>query len=376
MIGDHVGLAVDANQVWDVGTAIDWVRELASFDLAWVEEPTSPDDILGLATIRRAVSPVPIATGEHVANRVVFKQLLQAGAIDIMQIDACRVAGVDEKPRQPPPRRQVRGAGLPARRRRRVVRDRAPLGDVRLRRRVGIPRRAPDRVDRPSARALRRPGRRRRRSLPRAVGGGSLDGDARRVDRRATHFPPARSGGRRAEQEGRGDGGRRTGRTAGDRHRRRLGHRARHGAPARGERNGGGRAGPRRAAGGGRARLRALRRRRRRERARRCRRGARVSRRPRHPRQQRRHRRSGHRRGEHRRRVAPGLRGERARHRARHACRAARAPGFGARRHRQHVLDRRDGRARPPPRSTAPRRARSSRSPVPWRPTTSPRRSA
>jgi L-fuconate dehydratase len=96
VIGDHVGLAVDANQVWDVGTAIDWVRELASFDLAWVEEPTSPDDILGLATIRRAVSPVPIATGEHVANRVVFKQLLQAGAIDIMQIDACRVAGVNE----------------------------------------------------------------------------------------------------------------------------------------------------------------------------------------------------------------------------------------------------------------------------------------
>ncbi|HUZ20361.1 MAG TPA: enolase C-terminal domain-like protein [Acidimicrobiales bacterium] len=96
VIGDGVGLAVDANQVWDVGTAIDWVRELAAFDLAWVEEPTSPDDILGLATIRRAVSPVPIATGEHVANRVVFKQLLQAGAIDVMQIDACRVAGVNE----------------------------------------------------------------------------------------------------------------------------------------------------------------------------------------------------------------------------------------------------------------------------------------
>src|SRR6185369_9893594 len=63
---------------------------------AWVEEPTAPEDILGTAAIRRAVRPVPVATGEHVANPVMFKQLLQAGAIDIMQIDACRVAGVNE----------------------------------------------------------------------------------------------------------------------------------------------------------------------------------------------------------------------------------------------------------------------------------------
>jgi L-fuconate dehydratase len=95
-VGDAVGIAVDANQVWDVATAIAWVRQLAPVRLAWIEEPTSPFDILGTAAIRQAVRPVPVATGEHVANRVIFKQLLQADAIDIMQIDACRVAGVNE----------------------------------------------------------------------------------------------------------------------------------------------------------------------------------------------------------------------------------------------------------------------------------------
>jgi L-fuconate dehydratase len=79
-----------------VPTAIAWISELAPFRPAWVEEPTAPEDILGTAAIRRAVRPVPVATGEHVANPVMFKQLLQAGAIDIMQIDACRVAGVNE----------------------------------------------------------------------------------------------------------------------------------------------------------------------------------------------------------------------------------------------------------------------------------------
>jgi L-fuconate dehydratase len=96
VVGDEVGIALDANQVWDVPTAISWVRALAPVRPEWIEEPTSPDDILGLARIRREVSPAPVATGEHVANRVIFKQLLQAGAIDIMQIDACRVAGVNE----------------------------------------------------------------------------------------------------------------------------------------------------------------------------------------------------------------------------------------------------------------------------------------
>jgi L-fuconate dehydratase len=96
VLGDGTRIAVDANQVWDVPGAIAWVNDLARFGLAWIEEPTSPDDVLGLAAIRRGVAPVPVATGEHVANRVVFKQLLQAGAIDVMQIDACRVGGVNE----------------------------------------------------------------------------------------------------------------------------------------------------------------------------------------------------------------------------------------------------------------------------------------
>jgi L-fuconate dehydratase len=95
-VGDKIGIAIDANQVWDVQAAISWVRELAPAQPAWIEEPTSPGDILGMAAIRRGVSPVKVATGEHAANRVVFKQLLQAKAIDIMQIDACRVAGVNE----------------------------------------------------------------------------------------------------------------------------------------------------------------------------------------------------------------------------------------------------------------------------------------
>jgi L-fuconate dehydratase len=95
-VGEKTGVALDANQVWDVPTAIARVRSLASVRPEWIEEPTSPDDILGLARIRREVSPVRVATGEHVANRVIFKQLLQAHAIDVMQIDACRVAGVNE----------------------------------------------------------------------------------------------------------------------------------------------------------------------------------------------------------------------------------------------------------------------------------------
>ena len=95
-VGESIAIAIDANQVWDVAAAIAWIRELAPVRPAWIEEPTSPSDILGFAAIRQAVRPVPVATGEHVANRVMFKQLLQADAIDVMQIDACRVAGVNE----------------------------------------------------------------------------------------------------------------------------------------------------------------------------------------------------------------------------------------------------------------------------------------
>jgi L-fuconate dehydratase len=95
-VGPNVALAVDANQRWDVKTAIDWINGLAAFDLAWVEEPTNPDDVLGHQAIRQAVAPIPISTGEHTQNRVVFKQLLQAKAVDLIQIDAARVGGVNE----------------------------------------------------------------------------------------------------------------------------------------------------------------------------------------------------------------------------------------------------------------------------------------
>ncbi|CAM5243689.1 L-fuconate dehydratase [Streptomyces tanashiensis] len=90
-------MAVDANQRWNVDEAIAWTKALDAFDPYWIEEPTSPDDILGHALlIRRGVHPVRVATGEHVQNRIVFKQLLQAGAIDVLQLDAARVAGVNE----------------------------------------------------------------------------------------------------------------------------------------------------------------------------------------------------------------------------------------------------------------------------------------
>jgi L-fuconate dehydratase len=95
-VGDDVRIAVDANQRWDVQPAIDWMRQLAPYGPYWIEEPTSPDDIVGHAAIRRAVQPIKVATGEHVANRVVFKQLLQLGAVDIVQIDAARVGGINE----------------------------------------------------------------------------------------------------------------------------------------------------------------------------------------------------------------------------------------------------------------------------------------
>jgi L-fuconate dehydratase len=95
-VGPDVRIAVDANQRWDVGVAIDWINRLAPYDPWWIEEPTSPDDVLGHAAIRRGVSPVKVATGEHVQNRIVFKQLLQAGSLDVLQIDAARVGGVNE----------------------------------------------------------------------------------------------------------------------------------------------------------------------------------------------------------------------------------------------------------------------------------------
>ncbi len=95
-IGTGRRLSMDANQCWDVGEAIEQVRALARFDPWWIEEPTSPDDVLGHAAIARAIAPIKVATGEMCQNRVVFKQLMQAGALGYCQIDSCRVGGVNE----------------------------------------------------------------------------------------------------------------------------------------------------------------------------------------------------------------------------------------------------------------------------------------
>lgn len=95
-VGPDIRIAVDANQRWDVPQAVEWVANLSEFDLAWVEEPTSPDDVLGHAVIARGVAPIAVATGEHCHNRVMFKQLLQMEAASVVQIDAARVGGVNE----------------------------------------------------------------------------------------------------------------------------------------------------------------------------------------------------------------------------------------------------------------------------------------
>jgi L-fuconate dehydratase len=100
LIRDSLGpdgvLMMDANQYWGVDEAISAMRILGEYNPWWIEEPTSPDDVLGHARIRREISPIRVATGEHVQNRVIFKQLFQAEAIDVCQIDACRVGGVNE----------------------------------------------------------------------------------------------------------------------------------------------------------------------------------------------------------------------------------------------------------------------------------------
>src|SRR6476646_6065806 len=100
LIRDEIGwdrkLMMDANQVWEVSEAIRYMKELAQFRPYWIEEPTSPDDVLGHARIARAIEPIGVATGEHCQNRVIFKQLLQAGAISFCQIDSCRLGGVNE----------------------------------------------------------------------------------------------------------------------------------------------------------------------------------------------------------------------------------------------------------------------------------------
>jgi L-fuconate dehydratase len=95
-LGDGYRLMMDANQAWGVDEAIAAMSRLRAYDPWWIEEPTSPDDVLGHARIRREIAPVRVATGEHVQNRIVFKQLFQADAIDVCQLDACRLGGVNE----------------------------------------------------------------------------------------------------------------------------------------------------------------------------------------------------------------------------------------------------------------------------------------
>lgn len=95
-IGNDIRMACDANQVWDVNEAIKWIKAISHVNLFWVEEPTSPDDILGHATIAKAIAPTKVATGEHVHNRIMFKQMLQAGSMSFLQLDATRTAGVNE----------------------------------------------------------------------------------------------------------------------------------------------------------------------------------------------------------------------------------------------------------------------------------------
>lgn len=96
VIGADRYLMIDANQVWEVGEAIDWVKALSVYRPFFIEEPTSPDDIAGHKAIREAVAPVKVATGEMCQNRIVFKQMIAGGAIDIVQIDSCRMGGLNE----------------------------------------------------------------------------------------------------------------------------------------------------------------------------------------------------------------------------------------------------------------------------------------
>ena len=120
MIGPDRFLMIDANQVWEVGQAIDWVNKLAFAKPFFIEEPTSPDDIAGHRKIREAIAPVKVATGEMCQNRIIFKQLIAGGAIDIVQIDSCRMGGLNEVLRGAADGRQIRPAGVAACRRRRA----------------------------------------------------------------------------------------------------------------------------------------------------------------------------------------------------------------------------------------------------------------
>ena len=232
-VGPDVRIAIDANQRWDVGPAIEWMEQLAPYRPHWIEEPTSPDDILGHAAIRRAIS-TPVATGEQVHNRVMFKQLLQAGAIDYLQIDAVRVAGVNENVAILFAGQGLRRPGLPPCRRGRTLRSGPAPVHVRFRR---------------GQRDAGEPGHRVRGSSPRALPGsggdqagpvsgagacGEFGRNVHRLARRPTSTRRGRCGHERAIS-----GTHRAG------HRRCLRHRAGHGGGVAGSGRPGGRSGPR-----------------------------------------------------------------------------------------------------------------------------------
>jgi len=96
VLGEDMNIMIDANQVWEVDQALDWVKALAFARPFFVEEPTSPDDVFGHKTIRDSIAPIKVATGEMCQNRIIFKQFIQQEAIDIVQIDSCRLGGLNE----------------------------------------------------------------------------------------------------------------------------------------------------------------------------------------------------------------------------------------------------------------------------------------
>lgn len=179
-VGAEIRIAVDANQRWDVATAVSWMTALAPFDPYWIEEPTSPDDVLGHAAIAKALAPIKVATGEHVQNRVVFKQLLQANAIDVLQLDAARVGGVNENLAILLLAAKFGVPVCPHMRRCQVVRTGAASVHVRFRGSVRFGQRPLHRMGRPPARPLHRPGRRARRPLPGSDRTGLFRAHARR----------------------------------------------------------------------------------------------------------------------------------------------------------------------------------------------------
>ena len=234
-VGPDIRIAVDANQRWDVAEAIAWMTRARAVRPVLDRGADQPRRRPRPRRHPRAASPVKVATGEHVANRVVFKQLLQADAVDFVQIDAARVGRGQREPRDPAARRQVRRAGLPARRRRRAVRAGPAPVDVRLRRglrQLGGPG---HRVRRPPPRALRRPGGRSKRGRYRAPAAPGFSARmlpesiaALPLSRRARLAGPAARSTGRTPTDDRGGPTRGLRRAGRPRHRRRLRHRRRH----------------------------------------------------------------------------------------------------------------------------------------------------